>query len=420
MAFAHTHQITLRTVSPVHIGIGRGNEWSNYADYVQTSEYLHFIDARKLEECFKSDTSLIDEYVQGMRSMDNTQSNFRLEDFIRTRLQVSLDDVTRYKIPFKVNLGKNQIRPCLTNAGKPYIAGSTLKGMIRTAVYYQWLMTTTEGKEMAERVFETVKSAWRSEKGNVEQAQQCYRDGDKTCGNDLMTKVIRSFENRIPYFKESALFGDLNSPLGPDFRHLRVSDTTCLTETALEVTPVMRVKLSEAGMTSDIPQYCMAIGAGQEMTFDLSLTPQFKHRDLQFLNAPDLAALMFCLQSFADASYSYELSCLDRISDKKLDGVYNFCADLEDEGADLETGKKAPHSAYCRIGFGKTYFDNSIGLMIHKQAPHLMDPFRKMLGLGRSPQTRLFAQNFPKTRSYVVRDENAAQPMGWCLIEKQA
>ncbi|MCW8819266.1 MAG: hypothetical protein OQK61_02985, partial [Ignavibacteriaceae bacterium] len=70
-----------------------------------------------------------------------------------------------------------------------------------------------------------------------------------------------------------------------------------------------------------------------------------------------------------------------------------------------------PHEAVMRLGGGKTWFDNSIGLSIDSDnfgPDFLFGGYLKLLRIGNLP--------FPSTRSAIVKNDAPIHPLGWVKL----
>jgi CRISPR/Cas system CSM-associated protein Csm5 (group 7 of RAMP superfamily) len=175
------------------------------------------------------------------------------------------------------------------------------------------------------------------------------------------------------------------------------------------VAEVTRIKLFNAQTVS--PQWSEVLPRGVRTTFTLSIEPRFTRPDLRFLNDASVEPLLERLERFAADSLEWEIGVLDSLKEvEALNDVYNAVLDVDE----LEP---VGRSARTRIGAGKTYFDNSLGLALRGHNEGVFEQFRKLLGLGRNPRFRRFSgERFPATRSYVVNRGEPVDPLGWVQL----
>ena len=394
------------------IGGGEHHVLSPYTDYVEEDRQVLVLDPGKMEEALAERPELIDEYVAGIRAnMDNTRSNFSLTTFIRNRLEMAPADLASAPLPIRGGtLGKNQIRRHIADAGRPFIPGSTLKGAFRTAVYFAWLTRDEEGKAHLKELGERTEQLWKERGSDVEKIDSLYQEGKKYKARSL-EKEIRDLLLEDKTFSETHLFGKLSDSSnphfrGPDFRFFRVSDSSLLDAGTVEITEVDRIKLREVQKVS--PQWCETIRPASMATFHLSVEATFQSPFLQSLFGDGIEPLIEVVHRFAEASIDYELETLKRHDEPELQGVSRFYRN------ELKSREKSPNTCLMRIGFGKTYYDNSIGLALYHHDKEVFRHFRKLLGLGRNPVSKKLVEGrFPTTRSFAAHDARPDAPLGW-------
>ncbi len=185
-------QVTLQTITPVHVGNG---EELYDLDYAIHGGYYYRISQKTVEDFLRKSPERITQYTEWInenttemndlkQSLRNERDRRRRDDFnqqlnrIRRNFNVisfakninQADAFIRhlnespnvYKIPFNDKL-EGQIRGAIKTAtGKPYIPGSSLKGAIRTALLYRYL---SENKD-AESVRDAVQFSLRNARQN--------------------------------------------------------------------------------------------------------------------------------------------------------------------------------------------------------------------------------------------------------------
>ena len=405
-----TYTVTLETLTPVFIGAGEHRVLSPYSDYVEEDRHVLILDPKKMEEALAENPELIDEYVTGIRqNMDNTRSNFSLGSFIRNRLRKDPADLASARLPIQGGaLGKNQIRRHIADAGRPFIPGSSIKGAFRTAVYFAWLTRDEQGKKHLLKLVQRTEQLWTERGSDVEKIDAFYQDGNRKQARRL-ERELRDLLLKDKTFSEDHLFGKLSDSSnpdfkGPDFRFFRVSDSSLLKAEALQITEIDRIKLREVQKVS--PQWCEAIRPDSMATFHLSVEATFQSPFLQSLFSNGIEPLVEVVHRFAKASVDYELETLERHDEPELQPVTRYYRN------ELETREIPPNTCLMRIGFGKTYYDNSIGLALYRHDREVFNHFRMLLGLGRNPQSKkLVRGRFPTTRSFAAHDARPDAPL---------
>ncbi|RMF53297.1 MAG: type III-A CRISPR-associated RAMP protein Csm5 [Bacteroidetes bacterium] len=379
------YRITLETLTPVFIGAGEHHVLSPYSDYVEEDRHVLILDPKKMEDALAEQPDLIDEYVIGIRkNMDNTRSTFELSSFIRNRLKQAPVELASARLPIRGgSLGKNQIRRHIADAGRPYIPGSSIKGAVRTAVLFKWLDS---------------------------------KAGAST-RNDLLQLVRQKRWQELKRFSvQERCFGKISHDL---FRFVRISDTHPGQPDNLEIAEIKRVFVRppkgrgcKGGKTS-IPQWSEVIPAGIRFTFHLSLvstTPP--NETFSFLETGDAQTLFNAINDFSFASVAREAEIMEQFQHNRLQSIYDFYDTLYER---LE--KPGGKQAFLRLGGGKTYFDQSIGLVFdtEKHESDLLE-LLKLLRVGRNIQKLNTLSEFPKTRSFVFENGTPRYPLGWVKL----
>lgn len=369
-----SNKISLTTLSPVFIGGGEEHVLSPYSDFVQRGDSVVYIDTDRLQEAMQGDPALIDEYIKGVRQFENNRSSFSLDNFITRTLNRNIDDFAARIISIDGDIQKNLIRRFIATGGKPFIPGSSLKGSIRTAVLVDWLLKTKEGNKQLNQIRVYVeKRHWKSLK-KVDPARQC--------------------------------FGSIAHDV---FKYLRVSDSHVFKPSALSVSALKRVSLrigrkSFRRKNSDIPQWSETLNASVKSSCALSLLKPRSTTRFSFLDNQSISSLFSVINQVSLDSCLRELDELEHIND--FSEFFRFYEKLEVEIRSLKADE-----AVLRIGGGKTWFDNSIGLSIDSDVfgdEKLLGQYLSLLRIGNVP--------FPSTRSAIVRGNVPVQPLGWIKL----
>lgn len=369
-----TFKLRLTTLSPLFIGAGEEHNLSPYSDYVQRGNTIIYLDTGELQEAIQDDAALIDAFVMGMRQFDNNRSTFELERFITESMGRKVDDFASRSVPVQGNCKKAHIRRFMATAGKPFIPGSSLKGAIRTAVLVDWLLNRKDGEPELDKIRVAVKK--RHNKALKEM------NPDRAC------------------------FGPIEDDV---FRHLRLSDSEPIDVSHLVVSEMKRVALPFAKKKgkeqSKIPQWSEMIGRSVETTLSLSMTPPAGRTGFPFLDHQSVPELFSIVSQVSLDSCQGELNELE-----DFDGFRDFRGFYEELRESIESLQT--NEAIIRLGGGKTWFDNSIGLAIDDDEFGQSKLFEKyldmLLGVKNFP--------FPSTRSAIVNNDKIVEPTGWVKL----
>ena len=370
----------ITTLTPV--SIGDGNTLSAFADYVLEKGKIHYINQQIRREKMGKNPELIDFYVEGMiRGKSNTTNTFDLKNFIFNRLKLTLQQAASHSIEAKNVSGKKEFYTVVKNAGQsPYIPGSTLKGAIKTALLYDWLIDAKN--DWCEIYLENLNN--KEERGRLE-AQ-------------LMTEFDK-FE-------------------------LGVSDSSLLDFDMLQAIDIKRLHIKKGSL--NIPQTREAVKE--------NIACECEIRNVRKLIAEKAAGtkvyknyswreLCKIINKFSDNSCNIEWEIMERF-EKKLDNKYykhleNFYRTIQKRTESLTT-------AYLRLGTGKGFYFNSIALALYdRDGTENKGQFLKFLktcGYGKVYNTKqrqveeydLNPDEFPITRFVEITE---TKPLGWIQLE---
>ncbi|MEO1261918.1 MAG: type III-A CRISPR-associated RAMP protein Csm5 [Bacteroidota bacterium] len=408
-----THQLRLTTETPVSIGGNQDHKLSPYVDYVfsHDGETVHYINQRALEAAVSA-TGLLDEYVRNISlGMENNRSDFDLRAFIIGRLQKELDDVTAFKT---INRGiatdrKQEVAPIAKTAGRAYLPGSSLKGALRTAILYGWLIGSKEGEKVIAEYFSMLKD-WEYLESEFHRLKRDFSQHAKSEKREL-NKKMKALERRL--FNEEALFGTIKDDVGQDSRRIRLTDTNVVG--LWEVFGVQRIRLrpegrqNPKGRGSTIPTPREAIPEEFSLDCRLTIEPPLRHPALQYLASEDTGELLKKLSYFSQDAISFEITELEearyREHQDAIDGLLNFYRRLKTRS---EKGE-----VFLRLGAGKTIYDNSLALALYnggdpEPSMDAFDRFRNVMW-----RVRYADRIYPVTRTLTAE----GLPLGWVKVE---
>jgi CRISPR-associated protein Csm5 len=390
-----THRIKLTTVTPV--SIGDGGSISPLADftYDESSRQLYFLNQSAFEQLLQSDTNHLEAYIQEVDDSTSVKKDTMLVDFIERATGQSKPEVlSNYFHPTVVTAhGLNNALETATivkNIDQPYIPGSTLKGAIRTAILYDWLLSK-QGEREVERYLETLQK-W---------------DASKARRREMERDAKRNILN------EDDLFGSLRSTHGHESRRIKLSDSTPLND-ALIALNTIRMPLRKGNRTDavlEVPRE--AIAADASTRFVLGIEPPFHKTALKWLAESDTATILRRVSNYTKDCVAYELYELDKAAQAQnaninLQQLINFYTDLQTR---MDNGEH-----FLRIGFGKTRYDNSLSLSLlngfedEEDAYEAFDLFRLLFWRLKEDQ---LDDLYPVTRTVTA----GYQPLGWVKLE---
>lgn len=370
----------ITTLTPV--SIGDGNTLSAFADYVLEKGKIHYINQQIIRDKMGKNPELIDFYVEGMiRGKSNTTNTFDLKNFIFNRLKLTLQQVASHCIEAKNVSGKKEFYTVVKNAGQsPYIPGSTLKGAIKTALLYDWLIDA--------------KNDW--------------------CENYL--ENLNNKEERVRL--EAQLMTEF------DKFELGVSDSSLLDFDTLQAIDIKRLHIKKGSL--NIPQTREAVKENIACECEIRNVRKLiaeKADGTKVYKNYSWRELCKIINKFSDNSCNIEWEIMERF-EKKLDNKYykhleNFYRTIQKRTESLTT-------AYLRLGTGKGFYFNSIALALYdRDGTENKGQFLKFLktcGYGKIYNTKqrqveeydLNPDEFPITRFVEITE---TKPLGWIQLE---
>jgi len=417
-----TLKLRLKTITPTFIGSNQANELSPYSDFLQESGKVIFIDQNKLEKALANKPGLIDDFVKNIRSsMDNskTRSEFDLKEFIENNLG-DIELIKKYELSTDSDLGKTKIRRFISTNGYPFIPGSTIKGALRTAIIYDWIINSEQGGKKFNSLIDNIKNLFERktdlEKRKSEGQRLSKEEFEELKSLQKPKEVLKKLDVKL---NEQMLFGtQKNNPTGFDARHIKISDTEKFSISNISISKLVRIKLNDESEVSPLPSEI--VNENAKTSFHITIEKLFEQNSLHSFNAYKISDFFRILNQFSLATIEYEINAYNsfhnkpksKTSNEKTDysNVVKFYQELKEF-----INKDENKYAIVRLGSGKTYFDNSIGIAIYNKDGETFKQFRELLELGKNPQTKKLVEGrFPTTRTIV---EATSLPIGWILIQ---
>jgi CRISPR-associated protein Csm5 len=355
------HNLHFKTLTP--ISVTTGEKFSPYSDFVLENDSVHFIDKEKLKQILQSRPNidaLLDSYVAGVATgMDNNRSHFELKNYLTGTLKATLQELTLRKHP-KTNsvTGKIYISEIIKSPRfEPYVPGSSLKGACKTALLYDWLKNSGKGKQWLEKFISHLDT---------------YKDRKKA------QELENELQNQMQKFE------------------LAFADSSLLSPESICIHKIVRFHIQNPN-SKGTPQYIEAIDRENIFTAEFrseSLTPE---------------KLFQALAQFSQDANQRDLELIDKIehSNETIDEIFFNYKDLQEK---LQNGE------ICfKIGSGKGYFFNSVGLAVYHQDKN---KFREFLQVFRPAKRAVKDANlFPLTK---VISADTQEPWGWVQVDTKS
>lgn len=338
--------LKLITISPVHIGCQE--TLSPYSDYIYKDEKIHIIDEDKLIEFFKSSTNI-----------DNI-----IDEYMGTIKGQASSSITK----------RHNLEDFFEKYGLK-LEDFTAHSIPCNAVIKQSIdrMTNTSGRP--------------------------YIPGS-TIKGAIRTSLLyhHTLEEGL---SEDRIFGKFDKDV---LKNLLISDTNPGTIDDLVVLKTVRYNLSKK--KADIPVIYESVKKGTEFKFNIK-TKEVEDKRFNYLNSDSIATLFEKINKFSKATVERDLRVLESNSTPEINEIVSFYHQLKKE---INIAESNNNTAIFRIGRGKTYFDNTIGIGL---SDNELKQIIKRMGIGKRKTNPNF---FPKTRTAVGDNDIYSQVLGWVKI----
>ena len=391
--FQATKQYRIKITAITPVCIGDGQKLSPFSDYKLKDGKLIYLNQETIKQVLKTRPNLIEDFVKGIISgMDNTGSKFDIERFFYNYAKIDLASITLKTIDSTaVPKGNKNLYTIIKNAGvHPYIPGSSLKGAIKTALLYIWLQDK-----------------------NNHWCKDYLKLYDKNSTGNLSKKE----EDNLPDGKK-ALEEELNNKFNSF--EFAVSDSDLFPEDSIKAIDTKRLQLKEGKFT--IPQTWEAIKENSSATLSISSIKMGKDELLNWTQIYKVINLFS--QNSNDIEWEIFDNCCgenNKFDDDIYNSLFSFYNSIEKNinNADATT-------CYLRLGSGKGYYFNSIGLALYNadetEDKKLFVNFLRNNGFGKIfnktnkqwEEFDLQSDEFPLTR---VLDFKTSNPLGWVKLE---
>jgi CRISPR-associated protein Csm5 len=404
------HKLSLTTLTPVFIGSEEGSNLSPITDYIFDHGSVKIIDQKKFEVLLNRDINMVDDFVSQVK---NKLYSFDLKDFIVKKLNTSIEQLTKATIEVEGLLSSNTIYTFVSTVGKPFIPGSSIKGAIRTAIIYNYLTNTDKGKIIIEKLLNKASNFFKELNELFEKKKNQKLNDDEYKKFKSLSSYKSNEKEFSKIYNELRLFKD--EVYGHDFRHIQISDSETYDLSDTKITELPRTYLTK---TQDkTSQWKQVLKDNISREFTLSIKPEIKDNYLSKINNNSLQSLFNLINTFSRDFIEFELNRYAEFSSNKsiknkLTSSKTFYESL------LKTIEQANNNyGVIRIGGGKTYFDNSIGLALYKNNQEKFKEFRKLLGFWkhRSGSISFVEEDSPITRTF-YHSQGELYPIGWVII----
>ncbi|WP_273334140.1 type III-A CRISPR-associated RAMP protein Csm5 [Dictyoglomus turgidum] len=377
-------KIKIQVITPTLIR--SGEVISNVSECVIEDNRLKIIDKEKLLNMFKDKN--LKNFVNELSSMITNQRE-NIKDLLN-KYKIPIDEVTKYSLEIKSKIERNNessrqpsrniYMPILTGENA-YIPGSTLKGVIRNALLF-YALEKDKSKQNAflEKTAERIKSEI-PKKNKPYIGEDILRTNEKDIHTDIMKYII-------------------------------VRDSSLVPLSELNVYVIRRIPHQK------LSQYVIAIPNGKKFDTEIiikkDMISNIPTEWKDFFEKEPEEKLWSALKNYSLKLSKKEQELLSELSSKKYSNneeAKNTINDLIEHYNKVqqklkEQEQKNKEVIYLPIGFGKTYYYNSLGYFIKTEQ-------LKNLGIIRR---NVDPQIYPSTRWAVQIGKKLFPLGGVCII----
>lgn len=391
-ALGYEHTIHFETVTPV--AVLDGNSLSPLSDYTVDTQNPYeawLLNHQKFEAWLREDKDAMDSYLKKVNEQKGNKTNHFLFDFIHEH---NSHKETREFFRKKRNISGNdqntvELKTCIKDAGRPYIPGSTLKGAFKSVWMFNWL---SENGNKIDKISDIIK---KTRDHNKKASNYAQKEIDNIINDNL--------DNRISN-KRRMLFSTF-----------QVGDAYC--DTFLNWYHCKRFHIrAENEKSKSVPLFIEAIAPESKGSFVINLeSNQVVNPDIEkfkTLKAASLQEFFKQINDYALANIAHEIAMTEN---EKLSGYKSFLTKIKDEIE--QTDDK---SAYLPVGFGKSNFYQSIGLLLRQKDKKVFEKYIRLFQMGKRPdkyRDESYQKELPLTRNLTFENQ---LPLGWIRISDQA
>lgn len=378
----YKHHVKLKVITPVAIGDGETlSPISDFTMHPNKRGIVLKLNQKRFEKELVQVQGGITDFINKIRENNGQNSNNLLYGFVR--------DTFKGQDPFQFFHEKEvevvgdenlmELKTCIKERGKPYIPGSTLKGAIKSSLLYHWLKNNPS---VVDRIIDFVKS------------------------DDKPWKRKQSIEKELELFLENIRDGKTKRL---SFSALRVTDAAVENKMVWYHCNRFHLKKSTA---NDIPIFLEAIKPGVSGEFVLYVEDNqlvsSSHEALASFKRGDLGAFFEMLNKYSSENIRHELIYNENA---ELFGYERQLSELLDRIANSNN-----RLAVLPIGFGKSNFYQSIGLLIRQKDKKAFEQYIQLFDMGKKPdkwKQETPQKDLPLTRTLVTTTK---VPLGWVML----
>jgi CRISPR-associated protein Csm5 len=349
MNLSHTlgtsYPISIQLLTPLHIGCGQS--LSPYADYVlDNQKNVCLLDTDRLNTLLY-EKGQVDSYIKQVIGSSTEDKTHVLSQFVQHQLKSDISLLkTGQVLPGQGIKNPILIDRCATTDGQPYIAASTIKGAIRSALLHNWLR---EGSDESRKALQTF----------LDKLTSFARRSDMN-----ESAKVKETENQFTKLIEDVFLGDIKQNNRLPLSCLRIHDTPPAPPGCTGFWQVDRVNLANGDISQYSIKECVQPGTVLHTTIHIDFYGHRTHHAL-LDKIKDKKGLFDLLYQYAYDNLEHEWMQLGMIDS----GIQNKTVQQYDAFVEgLKTAMEASSGSvsFLRLGAGKTQLYQTIGNALYK------------------------------------------------------
>jgi CRISPR type III-A-associated RAMP protein Csm5 len=391
----YKYNLAIETITPT--AVGSGESLNALSDYWVYKGEAYIIDQNKFEKLVESKPEYLSLYIESIKDQRNKGKDNFLFPFIKWNLKGNPQKFVSEKIKVIGQGNATKLKTCIQENGVFLIPGSTIKGALKSAMLYNWMMQ----EERKDEISNILKSL----------------DKLKFLWGDAKENQIIDIKNKI----DELLTQFLEKPITEkrmNFSLLQIEDAYFE-----KVSPVWvhTFRYSLIQKKANIPIFLEAIPYGVKSSFSIRVeVNEVVHNGNacldKYYTENGMSTLITDINRYSKDNLEYEQSCVTK--EAELSAYLNELNSLETQITQSDN-----HTAYIPLGFGKTNFYQSIGLALYNWLKILKTNDEEVLNFAFESYLQLFKigkkignewqKQLPITRTLI---EGTEQPLGWVKL----
>lgn len=444
------HRLKIETLTPV--AIRNGEILSPLTDYHIEGNRLYLLDTDKLMADIDQNNWLDDFESKVWEDSGNhsggTETNAKkknrfIADFLKEKgasIKSYLKEENARNCQLKSEAEWVQLHSTIKTENKAYIPGSSIKGAIRTAIMYQWLTDTEEGKEKLASFLDTKQTDINSWVENIEKKKKSrFKAKDNVEKKDEITKELRKEETErkaellklLHEFEEevaNAIFGKSEGEYNAS-TYFKISDSHAFKISDLRIASLQKKYREDEELkekrkkefTTSLQEF---IDKGKETVTEISVSNLSldwrENRGCTYFakcikERKQLDKVFEAINSLSRDFLEFEIRRLNAFKEGEKSkafysnenlGIYHSM--LKNLYSKLKENNL--NGAITCIGFGKSIFMNTVLLAIRMQDKDIFTNIVKILHASHPK-----AEHFPFSY-YATSIDSQDYPLGWVKI----